>query len=234
MNRNEFIKLIIKKRFIDKEIFQKSLGIDDFPIAREILKKIDGNADFKLILNTNNFSAIKSAKANLISNVVYKIKDRLIQSETQKFLDDLVNIKIIGESRIISLNSYSNKKRDVKESKRNKNISINNISEVNFQKTWINNKTYQIKNFKKYFRKLFFFVQKKIFEINLEKNFAKLFFLIISLVIIFATILMSRRSSVSCSKTSSGVTICINKKTNIICKTTVYSRNDIHTECRSL
>ena len=87
MNRTEFIKLIIKKRLIDKEIFQKSLKIDDFPIAREILKKIDGNENFKLLLNSKNFSEIQTAKANLISNVVYKIKDRLLQSETQKLLN---------------------------------------------------------------------------------------------------------------------------------------------------
>ena len=234
MNRTEFIKLIIKKRLIDKEIFQKSLKIDDFPIAREILKKIDGNENFKLLLNSKNFSEIQTAKANLISNVVYKIKDRLLQSETQKLLNDLVNLKIIGDSKITSLDSKSNKKRDITKSKIYKNLPIKNISEVNIQKTGLNDKTFQKNNFKKPFRKLFFFFQKNKIEINLEKNFGKLsFYLVISLIIIFATILLSRRSSVSCSKTS-GDTICINKKTNIICRSTVYWGGHIHTECGSL
>ena len=93
MNRTEFIKLIIEKRKIDGEIYQLSLKIDNFPIARKILNKIDGNINLEIILEASTIQEIKSAKENLISTLVYFLKDPLLKSETQKFLNDLVDEK---------------------------------------------------------------------------------------------------------------------------------------------
>ena len=41
MNRFEFIKLIIEKKSLDKEVFKKSLEVKNFPIARQILKNVE-------------------------------------------------------------------------------------------------------------------------------------------------------------------------------------------------
>ena len=70
MNRLEFIKFVIKKKNLDQEVFKKSLEIDNFPIAREILNKIDGNMQTSIILESENLVQIRSAQANLISNLV--------------------------------------------------------------------------------------------------------------------------------------------------------------------
>ena len=42
MDRAEFIQLILYKKNLDKEIFDKSLEIDDFPLAYSILNAISG------------------------------------------------------------------------------------------------------------------------------------------------------------------------------------------------
>ena len=96
MNRLEFIKFVIKKKNLDQEVFKKSLEIDNFPIAREVLNKIDGNMHTCIILESENLVQIRSAHANLIANLVNYLKDPLLKSETKKFLDDLVNLKILG------------------------------------------------------------------------------------------------------------------------------------------
>ena len=61
MNRTEFIKFIIDKKGLDNEVFQKSLEIDDFPIARQILNRISCNGDIEIILKSGNIVEIISA-----------------------------------------------------------------------------------------------------------------------------------------------------------------------------
>ena len=112
MNRIEFIKLIIEKKSLDKEVFKKSLKIDDFPIARQIINKINGNTDTDILIKSNNFVEIKSAQANLIANLVNFLKDPLLKSETKKFLDELVDIKVTGFSLTETKKSKSNRRKN--------------------------------------------------------------------------------------------------------------------------
>ena len=98
MNRSEFLNFIIKKKDFNKEIYKYSLDIEDFPIARQILNRLDGNIHTNILLKSDNIVEIRSAQAELIATVVNFIKDSLLKSETKKFIDDLVDQKIIKSS----------------------------------------------------------------------------------------------------------------------------------------
>ncbi len=98
MNRFEFIKLIIEKKTLDKEIFKKSLEVKNFPIARQILNKINGNINTDILLKSNNVVNVRSAQGSLIANLVNFLDDPLLKKETKKFIDDLVDQKLTGYS----------------------------------------------------------------------------------------------------------------------------------------
>ena len=51
MQKEDFIDLILNKKTIDKEIFQLSLKIEDYPFAREIKKKLKIITTFISLLN---------------------------------------------------------------------------------------------------------------------------------------------------------------------------------------
>ena len=98
MNRFEFIKLIIEKKTLDKEVFKKSLEVKNFPIARQILNKINGNINTDILLKSNNVVKVRSAQGSLIANLVNFLDDPLLKKETKKFIDDLVDQKFTGYS----------------------------------------------------------------------------------------------------------------------------------------
>ena len=98
MDKSEFIKLIIKKKSLDKDIFKLSLTVEDFPIARQILNKIDGNFYTNTILESNNIVEIQSARGKLITNLLNSLEDSLLKSEIKKFIDQLVDEKIFSSS----------------------------------------------------------------------------------------------------------------------------------------
>ena len=98
MNRFEFIKLIIEKKTLDKEVFKKSLEVKNFPIARQILNKINGNINTDILLKSNNVVKVRSAQGSLIANLVNFLDDPLLKKETKKFIDDLVDQKLTGYS----------------------------------------------------------------------------------------------------------------------------------------
>ena len=112
MNRFEFIKLIIEKQTLDKEVFRKSLEIDNFPIARQILNKINGNINTEILLKSNNVVKVRSAQGSLIANLVNFLDDPLLKKETKKFIDDLVDQKLTGYS--LSETEKVTKKTDTK------------------------------------------------------------------------------------------------------------------------
>ena len=91
MDRFEFIK-----KTLDKEIFNKSLKVKDFPIARQILNKINGNINTDIILKSNNIVKVRSAQGSLIANLVNFLDDPLLKKETKKFIDNLVDQKLTG------------------------------------------------------------------------------------------------------------------------------------------
>ena len=81
MNRSEFLTFIIKKKNFNKEIYKYSLELEDFPIARQVLNKLDGNIHTNILLKSDNIVEIRSAQAELIATVVNFIKDSLLKSE---------------------------------------------------------------------------------------------------------------------------------------------------------
>ena len=98
LNRTEFINLILDKRSLNKEVYDLSLKIDDFPIARQILNKIWGNMNLDLILTSNKLIDINNAKGDLIANTINFIDDSRLKSETKRFVEDLVDQKILGSN----------------------------------------------------------------------------------------------------------------------------------------
>jgi len=98
LNRFEFIKLIIEKKTLDKEVFKKSLEVKNFSIARQILNKINGNINTDILLKSNNVVKVRSAQGSLIANLVNFLDDPLLKKETKKFIDDLVDQKLTGYS----------------------------------------------------------------------------------------------------------------------------------------
>ena len=98
MNRKEFINLILDKRSLNKEVYEISLKVDNFPYARQVLNKIWGNINLDLILKSNKIIDINIAKGDLIANTVNFINDSRLKSETKKFIDDLADQKILGSN----------------------------------------------------------------------------------------------------------------------------------------
>ena len=98
MNRKEFINLILDKRSLNKEVYDLSLKIDDFPIARQVLNKIWGNMNLDLILTSNKLIDINNAKGDLIANTINFMDDSRLKSETKRFVEDLVDQKILGSN----------------------------------------------------------------------------------------------------------------------------------------
>ena len=127
MNRKEFINLILDKRSLNKEVYDLSLKVDNFPYARQVLNKIWGNINLDLILKSNKIVEINNAKGDLIANTVNFINDSRLKSETKKFLDDLVDQKILGSNfeniEITNRENKNNKKtQKIDNTSQNKSI----------------------------------------------------------------------------------------------------------------
>ena len=116
MNRQEFLSKIIEKKKIDIEIYQLSMNLKDFPIAREILKKIDNSIHLDRFLNSTNEAIATLEKGDLYRNNVALIRDGLLRSASKKFLDDLLEIKVLElkKERI----AYREKLKPFEESKK--------------------------------------------------------------------------------------------------------------------
>ena len=126
MNRKEFINLIINEKRINKKIYKISLEIEDFPSAREVLNKLSDNYMFEELLNSKSIIQTKDAQAAITAKIIYLLKDPLIKSETQKFINDLVDQKLgiaMGE------NTKTTKQKNITEksssSKNSRNQKIN-------------------------------------------------------------------------------------------------------------
>ena len=96
MDKKEFIKEILKKKGIKGDIFKISLKIDDFPIARQVLKKIKDREEINVILNSKNILEIKSAQANIIGTYLNFIEDSLLKSKSIIFINELVDEKLFN------------------------------------------------------------------------------------------------------------------------------------------
>ena len=203
MNRTEFIKLIIDKKSLDKDIFKLSLNLDDFPIARQILNKIDGNIYTETILESNEIVEIQTARGKLISNLVNSLKDSLLKSETRKFIDDLVDQKIFSSS-------FDKTAQSTKSSSDNKLISeLKSLREEKVRESSNEENNFEDRN-----------ITSNEDKSNFEKSL--LFFVLIFVGIFWSTIfLFSLKENNYCAKNTRGETICI-KKENVICEMDSY------------
>ena len=70
MQKIEFLRKILEKKRIDKEIYDLSLEIEDFPIARQVLQKIDNSVHLDAFLNSSNEQTAIVSKGDLyIKNI---------------------------------------------------------------------------------------------------------------------------------------------------------------------
>ena len=68
MNRPEFLDFIIKRKKLDKRVFDLSKKISDFPLCYKILLKLDGNDFINIILNPSSYGEIEIAGGDLKRN----------------------------------------------------------------------------------------------------------------------------------------------------------------------
>ena len=140
MQKEDFIELILKKKTIDKEIFQLSLKIEDYPVAREILKKIENNYNFNNLIKSRNLIKIRSASADLKAQLPSIIKDSFLRNEIDKFINEITNRKILGINQVNKNDLYIEQKPPApvrKQQKKNNNPK--NTTKV--IKEWIRTKT---------------------------------------------------------------------------------------------
>ena len=131
MQKEDFIELILKKKTIDKEIFQLSLKIEDYPVAREILKKIENNYNFNNLIKSRNLIKIRSASADLKAQLPSIIKDSFLRNEIDKFINDITNRKILGINQVNKNDLYKEQKLPVPVRKqKSKNTSQKNTTKV--------------------------------------------------------------------------------------------------------
>ena len=110
MNRTEFIKFIIDKKSLDKEVFKISQELDNYQITNKVLNKIEGNMYTEIILNSEDIAEIKSAKNKLISTLINSLTDPILKTKSKSFINDLVDQKIF----LIS-NEIKNDDKELKE-----------------------------------------------------------------------------------------------------------------------
>ena len=131
MKKGDFIELILKKKTIDKEIFQLSLKIEDYPVAREILKKIENNNNFNNLIKSRNLINIRSASADLKAQLPSIIKDSFLRKEINKFINDITNRKILGINEVNQNDLYKEQKSPAPVRKQQlKNTSQKNTTKV--------------------------------------------------------------------------------------------------------
>ena len=109
MDRSEFIKRVIKEKGINKTIYLLSKNVVGFPKARKVLNLIDRNTLTSKIINSKNIKEIKEAKELLLIHEINYIQDDNLRNQTKKFIDDLVEEKIL-QKFLNSLNEQENKK----------------------------------------------------------------------------------------------------------------------------
>ena len=134
MNKKEFIDFIVKKKSIDKEVFKKSLQIGDFPQAFGILRKISDRGEIKSLLESESIVDIKFSSDQILGNYINFFNDSSLKSETQKFVNDLVEAKIFSTS-------YSNNTYSV--NKKTEEVFPNQSSSLSYKNADINSDRYK-------------------------------------------------------------------------------------------
>ena len=146
MNLDQFIEFLIEEGEINKDVIEKSLEVDEFPLARKILLKIEGQTTLlENILRPKNEGELLIAKGELLRICI--LNDQDVKQQGIKFIDYL--IKKVREK----FNLYPSEKKVVKN--KNSNPLISNENE-NYQEL---NK----KNYKKFKRRALDSVRRNLF-----------------------------------------------------------------------
>ena len=135
MNRQEFLRKIIQKKKIDKEIYDLTKDLRDFDMSREILIRIDNSIQLDAFLNAPSMQRAIVDKGDLYRQNISLIKDSFLRSESKKFLDDLLDLKILDfRSQIVNksksiksdneIQTYSKTPKEKKKKGKNPKIKI--------------------------------------------------------------------------------------------------------------
>ena len=132
MNRSEFIKRVIKEKGINKTIYLLSKNVIGFPKARKVLNLLDRNTLTSKIITSKNIKEIKEAKELLLIHEINYIQDDNLRNQTKKFIDDLVEEKML-QKFLNSLNEQENKKTNYIEGSNSwENRNTNNEEDEQF------------------------------------------------------------------------------------------------------
>jgi len=89
MDLSEFIRILLERKIIDKEIYDLSLKVEDLRYCYQILRAIDGTTGVQTILNPKNCGAIDLACADLKFHCIQNHKDDLVKKHGMKFIEEL-------------------------------------------------------------------------------------------------------------------------------------------------
>ena len=119
MDLDQFIEFLIEEGEINAEVIKKSLEVNEFPILRKILLKIEGQTTLlENVLRPKNEGEFVLAKGDLLRLCILNDKD--VKQQGIKFIDDL--IKKVREK----FNLYSSEKKVIKNKNSNKLTSKGN------------------------------------------------------------------------------------------------------------
>ena len=115
MNLDQFIGFLIEQGEINGEVIQKSLEVNEFPLAHKILLKIEGQTTLlENILRPKNEGELVLAKGDLLRICI--LNDRNVKQEGIKFIDELI-IKVREK-----FNLYPSEKKVIKNKNSNKGL----------------------------------------------------------------------------------------------------------------
>ena len=119
MDLDQFIEFFIEEGEINPEVIKKSLEVNEFPLTRKILLKIEGQITLlENILRPKNEGELVYAKGELLRICI--LNDEDVKQQGIKFIDDL--IKKVREK----FNLYSSEKKVIKNKNSNKPTSKRN------------------------------------------------------------------------------------------------------------
>ena len=119
MNLDQFFEFLIQEGEINRDVIEKSLEGDEFPLARKILLKIEGQTSLlENILRPNNEGELVLAKGELLRICI--LNDQDVKQQGIKFIDEL--IKKVREK----FNLYPSEKKVIKNKNSNKPTSKGN------------------------------------------------------------------------------------------------------------
>ena len=154
MNLDQFIGFLIEQGEINGEVIQKSLEVNEFPLAHKILLKIEGQTTLlENILRPKSEGEFVLAKGELLRICI--LNDQDVKQQGIKFIDDL--IKKVREK----FNLYPSEKKVIKNKNSNKMTSKGNenIQESEEDLSSLIQKAYEFDDLEDYSKAIYFYNQ---------------------------------------------------------------------------